>query len=137
MINVPNNYSLKEVENDWQIAWHGTNYSVLESIAKIGLKPSGGKNAKGEEIEVCCNHISQTVEKYDQKDWGRGIFVSPSIFYSSYEAYAKEICCYNEQYKVLVEVRVKPNSFKKYKSTCPAYKLRIGEPEELQFRIPA
>ena len=135
LINLPNEYKLKEVESEWLTAWHGTNFGVLMSIAEIGLKPAGGLNKKGEEIEVCINHIGRdrTVDKI--KDWANGIFVSPSIFYCSYDAYAKEICCNNELYKVLVEVRVKPNSFTEYKSTCPRYKPKDGEPKMLEYRI--
>ena len=135
LINLPNEYKLEEVESEWLTAWHGTNFGVLESIAEIGLKPAGGLNKKGEEIEVCFSHIGRdrTVDKI--KDWANGIFVSPSIFYCSYDAYAKEICCNNELYKVLVEVRVKPNSFKEHKSTCPRYKPKDGEPKMLEYRI--
>ena len=46
LVNLPKEYSLEEVEKDWLIAWHGTNYTVLESIAEIGLKPAGGKIKK-------------------------------------------------------------------------------------------
>ena len=137
LINLPKKYNPEEVENNWEIAWHGTNYNVLESIAEIGLKPAGGKNKKGEEIQVCYNHISQTSTVGEVKNWGRGIFVSPSIFYSGYEAYAKEICCNNEQWKVLVEVRVKPNSYYQHKSTCSKYHLLNGEPKLLEYRVPA
>jgi ankyrin repeat protein len=137
LINLPKHYNSEEVENNWEIAWHGTNYNVLESIAEIGLKPAGGKNKNGEEIQVCYNHMSQTSTVGEVKNWGRGIFVSPSIFYSGYEAYAKEICCKNEQWKVLVEVRVKPNSYYEHKSTCSNYHLKNGEPELLEYRIPA
>ena len=137
LINLPKEYSLKEVKRDWLIAWHGTNFTVLESIAEIGLKPAGSKNKEGEEIEVCFNHMNQTATVGKVKNWGRGIFVSPSIFYCSYDAYAKEICCNNENWKVLVEVRVKPNSFIEYGSTCPNYKRINGEPEMLEYRIEA
>ena len=134
---MPKEYSLEEVEKDWLIAWHGTNYTVLESIAEIGLKPAGGKNKKGEEIQACFNHISQTATVEEVKDWGRRIFVSPSIFYCVYEAYAKEIYFKNENLKVLVEVRVKPDSFIKHKSTCSKYKPKNGEPEMLEYRVDA
>ena len=136
-INLPKEYNSKVIENDWLIAWHGTNFKALASIAEEGLKPAGSKKKDGKEIEVNCHHISQTTTVYNVKDWGRGIFISPSIFYSGYEAYAKEICCKNEAWKVLVEVRVKPNSYDEYKSTCPNYKLKSGEPEFLEYRVPA
>ena len=137
LINLPPKYKIEEVENEWEIAWHGTKFSVLESIAKIGLQPAGGILENGEEIKVCTNHIDRDEDLDDIPDWANGIFVSPSIFYSAYEAYAKEICCNNEQWKVLVEVRVKPNSYYERESTCPKYKPKIFEPEKLEFRIPA
>ena len=101
------------------------------------FKTSWWQNKKGEEIQVCFNHISQTATVDEVKDQGRGIFVSPSIFYCAYEAYAKEICCKNENLKVLVEVRVKPDSFIKHKSTCSKYKPKNGEPEMLEYRVDA
>lgn len=137
LINLPKEYKLEEAESNWLIAWHGTNFNVLESIAEIGLKPAGGMNKKGEEIQVCISHIKRTKTVDKIKDWANGIFVSPSIFYCCYDAYAKEICCNNEQYKVLVEVRLKPNSYLEHKSTCPRYKPKKNEPEMLEYRIEA
>ena len=116
---------------------HGTNYSVLESIAKIGLKPAGGKNENGDEIKVCVSHIERDKVVNNIKDWANGIFVSPSVFYSGYKIYSKEICCKNEPWRVLVEVRVKPKSFFERESTCPKYKPKNGEPEMLEYRIDA
>ena len=34
-------------------------------------------------------------------------------------------------------MRVKPNTFTEHKSTCPNYKLKSGEPEILEYRVPA
>ena len=42
MHNLPNNYKFDDVNNEWITAWHGTNFTCLESIAEIGLKPAGG-----------------------------------------------------------------------------------------------
>ena len=137
LINLPKEYKLEEVEREWLTAWHGTNSKVLESIAEIGLKPAGGINKNGEEIQVCVSHIERERTVDEIQDWANGIFVSPSIFYCCHEAYAKEICCNNEQYKVLVEVRVKPNSYKEHISTCPSYIPKNGEPVMLEYRIAA
>ena len=136
-INLPEEYTSKEVKNDWLVAWHGTNYTVLESIAEIGLKPAGGKNKKGDEIQVCVSHIGRDKTVDNIPDWANGIFVSPSIFYSGYEAYAKEISVKNEQWRVLVEVRVKPNSYFERESTCGNYKRKNNEPKMLEYRIDA
>ena len=135
--NLPKQYEIYEVEEEWIPAWHGTNFTCLESIAENGLKPAGGKLKSGEEIKVCTSHIrrDRTVDKI--KDWANGIFVSPSVFYAAYPAYAKDISCNNETYKVLVEVRVKPNSYFERGSTCPNYKPKKDEPKNLEFRIDA
>jgi len=127
--------NIAEVDNDWITAWHGTNFKNLESIVEIGLKPPGGKLKSGEEIQVCVSHISRVLTINNIHDWANGIFVSPSIFYSGSSAYAKEISCNNEQWKVLVEVKVKPNSYYEGKSTCSNYVPKNGEPEMLEYRI--
>ena len=134
---MPNKYNQGEVDKNWIPAWHGTNFTCIESIAEIGLKPAGGKLKDGSEIQVCISHIGRdrTIDKI--KDWANGIFVSPSIFYCAYPAYAKEISVNNELFKVLVEVRVKPESIYEHKSTCPHYKPKIGEPKNIEFRIDA
>ena len=112
---------MKNIENTWITAWHGTNFSNLESIAEIGLKPPGSLLKNGKETKVCVSHISRdkTVDKIP--DWANGIFVSPSIFYCAEPAYAKEIFSLNEQYKVFIEVRVKPFNYYQRESTCPTY----------------
>ena len=134
--NLPNKYNLEEVEKNWETAWHGTNFSCLESIVKMGLKPPGAKNEKGDEIKVVCSHITRGKVVNNIKDWANAIFVSPSIFYSGYEVYAKEIGSKEETWKVLVEVRVKPDSYFERESTCKLYKPKKNEPEMLEYRIP-
>ena len=81
---MPEEYKSLDIEKDWVPAWHGTNFTSLESIAEIGLKAAGGKSKKGEIINVCVSHIGRmkTVNKIE--DWANAIFVSPSIFYSAY-----------------------------------------------------
>ena len=133
--NLPKQYKLSDIKNKWESAWHGTNFTCLESIAEIGLKPAGGKTSNGKDIEVCANHLSQTATYDDVPDWGNAIFISPSIFYSANPSYAKDISCKNELYKVLVEVKVKPGCYKKHGSTCSSYVLKINEPKMLEYRV--
>ena len=109
--NLPKKYKSEDIDNSWITAWYGTNFSCLESIVEIGLKPSGGKLKNGKEIQVCVSHIGRTLTFDKFHDWANAIFVSPSIFYSASPAYAKDISCNNELWKVLVEVRVRPNSY--------------------------
>jgi hypothetical protein len=137
LINLPEYYKNLNIEKNWITAWHGTNFGCLESIAEIGLKPAGEKAKDGKGIEVCISHISRIQSFNNIHDWARGIFVSPSIFYCAHPAYAKEISCFNELWKVFVEVKVNPNSFTSHESTCYDYKPKIGEPIFLEYRIRA
>ena len=137
LINLPKEYDSNNIKNNWIPAWHGTNFTCLESIAEIGLKPAGGILKDGKEVKVCISHIGRekTVDKI--ADWANGIFVSPSVFYCGYTAYAKEITIKNETFRVLVEVRVKPNSYYQRTSTCPNYIPKKDEPKMLEYRIDA
>ena len=135
--NLQKDDNIYDINKEWIPAWHGTNFTCLESIAEIGLKPAGGKLKNGDELQVCISHIGRdkTIDKIP--DWANGIFVSPSIFYCGYPAYAKEIAIKNETYRVLVEVRVKPKSYYERESTCPNYISKNGEPKNLEYRIDA
>ena len=137
LINLHEEYKPNEVYNDWISAWHGTNMTCLESIAEIGLKPAGGKSKGGDEIKVCISHIGRNKQVDNIPDWANGIFVSPSVFYSGYPTYAKEIAIKNETFRVLVEVKVKPKSYYEHGSTCPNYVPKTGEPKMLEYRIDA
>ena len=135
LINLPNKYKIEEIEKNWVPAWHGTNFTCLESIAEMGLKPAGGKLKNGEEIQVCISHIARDKTINKIPDWANAIFVSPSVFYAGYPAYAKEIACNNELYKVLIEVRVRPGSYIEGGSTCSKYVFKKGEPKNIEYRI--
>ena len=57
------------------------------------------------------------------------------IFYSANPAYSKDISCENELWKVLVEVRVKSDSYYQRGSTYSKYSPKNGEPKMLDYRI--
>ena len=134
---LPKQYKIEEVIDEWIPAWHGTKFTCLESIAEIGLKPAGGILKNGSELKVCVSHIGREVVIDKIPDWANGIFVSPSIFYCSHPAYAKEITSNNEQWKIFVEVRVKPDSYIEHASTCPKYVPKNDEPKMLEYRVSA
>ena len=135
MHNLPEQYKSIDIENTWITAWHGTNFKNLESIAEIGLKPPGALLKDGKETQVCVSHIARDKTVDNIPDWANGIFVSPSIFYCAHPAYSKQIISKNEQYKVFVELRVKPFIYYRRESTCPSYVLKKGEPKKLEYRI--
>ena len=133
--NLPEKYKSNDIENNWITAWHGANFSNLESIAEIGLKPPGTLLKNGKENKVCVHHIERDVTVDNIPDWANGIFVSPSIFYCAHPSFSKEISSKNEKYKVFVELRVKPFIYYQRESTCPSYIFKKGEPKKLEYRI--
>ena len=135
--NLPKYYDSTEVTKNWITAWHGTKFTSLESIAEVGLKPAGGKSKEGKKIDICVGHIDRDITINNIPNWGEAIFVSPSIFYSAHNAYAKEIFCENESWKILVEVKVKPNSFTEHGLTVrkSSYIFKEGETDKLEYRI--
>ena len=133
--NLPEHYKSIDIENTWITAWHGTSFKNLESIAEIGLKPPGALLNDGNTIQVIVTHIERGVPVNNIEDWANAIFVSPSIFYSAHPAYSKDIFSENEQYKILVELRVKPFIYYRGESTCQSYVLKQGEPKKLEYRI--
>jgi len=78
------------------------------------LRPSGSKLADGTTINPLPSHIPLNETFSGIKNWGKAIFVSPSIFYSADAAYAERILSNSgsttDRWAVLVEARVRPNS---------------------------
>ena len=72
---------------------------------------------------------------FEIKNWAKGIFVTPSIFYSS--KYADIINSENEQWYIIIEAKVAPNSFSVHEKTIYDYKFKEGETQNLEYRINA
>ena len=75
---LPSNWS--NIKQNMIPAWHGTKFGVLESIIRIGLKPSGTKLPDGTEIKTLPGHYTLDDTIAGVKNWAKAIFVSPSIF---------------------------------------------------------
>lgn len=130
---LPSNWN--KIKNNLLPAWHGTKFEFLESIIKIGLKPSGSKLPNGKEIKTLPGHYSLDDTIAGVKNWAKAIFVSPSIFYSAHACYAERIMSNSERWAVLVETRVKPDCFTRHNSTVFKYKPIAGEPVDVEYRI--
>jgi len=104
-----------QISQNWTPAWHGTKFQNLESIIKYGLHPSGSKLPDGVKININEGHIPLDYELSGIKQWGKAVFVSPSLFYAS--NYAERINSCLKRWCVLVETRVRPNSFTMHPST--------------------
>jgi len=128
-----------QIYKNWVPVWHGTKFRFLESIIKNGLRPSGSKLADGTTINPLPSHIPLNETFSGIKNWGKAIFVSPSIFYSSDTAYAERIMSNSgsntDRWAVLVEARVKPNSYTKHNSTIWRDKNIENEPVKVEYRV--
>ena len=102
------------IKKNWVVGWHGTKFEFLESIMFHGLYPSGTKLSDGTEIKPLEGHIplKTSLEGFD--DWAKAIFVSPSIFYAGHPVYARRICSNNIEYSVIIETRIRPDTFSKH-----------------------
>ena len=125
------------IKNDWILCWHGTQYNALESIMEKGLIVPGNKLKNGVELEPKENHISRFKPVDKIEDWAKAIFVSPSIFYALDPCYSKNIDSEGEKWGILIETRVKPNSYYERGSTVKKYTLSLNEPENVEYRIPS
>ena len=75
----------------WVKVYHGTKYKYLFSILKNGLKMPGEILENGIKIRPMKGHIDFGKTIFNQKNWAKAIFVSPSIFYSSNPVIQKEL----------------------------------------------
>ena len=122
-----------EITKYWYPAWHGTKFKNLESIIRFGLRPSGSKLPNGNSININEGHIPLNAELNGIKRWGMAVFVSPSLFYAS--NYSDRINSCLKRWNVLVETRVRPNSFTSHPSTILKYAKVSGEPYHLEYRV--
>ena len=113
----------EEIEK-WEKVYHGTRFSAVEFILNYGLQNFG---------EPLKNHILPGIGNYGIEDWASAIFVSPSIFYAS--KYSELVNYKNEEWSIIMEARVKPNSFSIHGSTLYDYKFKEGEPKNVEYRI--
>lgn len=122
-----------EISKNWYPAWHGTKFQNLESIIRYGLLPPGSNLPNGCPINVNEGHITLDVELSGIKAWARAVFVSPSLFYAA--NYSERFNSCLKRWCILVEVRVRPNSFTMHPSTVLEYARVSGEPYHLEFRV--
>ncbi|CAF3826443.1 unnamed protein product [Rotaria sp. Silwood1] len=129
-------YSTSYLHKYWTLAWHGTHYKHLESIMKYGLQPAGTVLSPGHRISPQNGHINLNIKVGSFDNWANAIFISPSIFYAADIVYSERIFSDNQRWCILIETRVKPNSFTKHQQTLLNQReLLPGEPENLEYRV--
>ena len=109
---------------DWHKVYHGTRYVSIQHILYFGLRNFG---------EPLIGHIQKGEKINDLNNWASAIFVSPSIFYA--KNYSEVISSNGKEWYIIVEAKVKPGSFSSHESTLYNYDYKIGEPNELEYRI--
>ena len=126
----------QDVRKNWVPAWHGTKFNFIESILKNGLKESGSIIQGFGKITPHVDHIQVGQVFNNLKDWSQAIFTSPSIFYSTHPTYSERIdsSFFGHKYAVLIETRLKPNSFQTFKSTTSRVIVQ-GEPTLVEYRV--
>ena len=119
----------------WEPCWHGTKSHFIESILKYGLHPSGAKIGDVT-ITPPKGHIQLGRDCMGKKNWAAAIFVSPSLLYASDEVYAELMMSGGVNWRVVVRVRVEPNTYSEHESTLVSKYAPIdSEPENSEYRI--
>lgn len=131
---LPSNFN--KIRKYWVPAWHGTKFNFIESILKNGLKESGSIIKDFGVIIPHSDHIQAGVKFNNLNDWSQAIFTSPSIFYSTHPTYSERIdsSFFKNRYAVLIETRLKPNSFQTFNSTTSRVMVQ-GEPTLIEYRV--
>ena len=109
------------------IAYHGTSIDVIRSILYDGLVIPGTLVSCGKRVCIPPNHIARKVELHGIPNFALAVFLSPSIHYSSYGAYAITFSHGDQQLIPILECSVKANSYKHIPFTSPAYEPCEGE----------
>ena len=110
----------------WNKVYHGTKLVSLEHILILGLRNFG---------EPLNGHIPFGEKINNIENWASAIFVTPSIFYAS--KFAEIINSENEEWYIIIEAKVKPNSFSIHEKTIYNYNFKDGETKNLELRIEA
>ena len=109
------------------IAYHGTSIDAIRSILYDGLVIPGTLVSCGKRVCIPPNHIAREVELHGISKFALAVFLSPSIHYSSYGAYAIPFSYEDQQLIPILECSVKANSYKPIPFTSPAYEPCEGE----------
>ena len=123
LIRSKNLINYKEI-NKLEKVFHGTRFVSIEFILNYGLlnfrRPLN-------------NHIHLGIENDNIDDWANAIFVSPSIFYAS--KYSELVNYKNEEWSIVIEAKVKSDSYSAHGNTIYKYQFKENEPKYVEYRI--
>ncbi len=124
------------IQQNWEVAYHGTKQKYVRSILAYGLLPSGAELPDGEQIKPPSNHFSLEMNYAGVQNWSKAIFVSPSILYASHPCYSERIQKGDSHWCVVVKVYINPSSYENYGSTVQIKDKPLdGEPSKPEYRV--
>ena len=129
------NENLNKDQRKWIKVYHGTKFENIKSILKNGLKKPGEFMDNNKKVKPRKGHINFGQTFFNIKNWAKAIFVSPSIFYSSCISYSERIESEGEKWCIVIEAKIRPNSYKAYGSTIENYRFLKNEPRDIEYRI--
>lgn len=104
--------------------FHGTKYVSIQHILYFCIRNFG---------EPLIEHI-QNGEKINYlNNWASAIFVSPCIFYA--KNYSEVKSSNGKEWYIIIGAKVKPGSFSSHESIIFNFKIKLGEPNELKYRV--
>jgi hypothetical protein len=133
----PKGYSEEQIQDimtNWHVAYHGTKYVNIDSIADLGLVPPGSVLPDGKTIQSLHGTAG---------GGGKAIYLTPSISYAAHWVYTSPTKVDDEYVYTVFQVRVKPGSFKVQGNTLwdegwgnrnIIYDRRFG-PDELEWIV--
>jgi hypothetical protein len=117
-------------------AYHGTSIAVVQSILADGLVMPGTVVGTGKRISPPKNHIARGRKAFDVDDFADGIFLSPSVHYSSDPAYAIPFPYDDRQLLPILECSIQTNGYRFFKSTVPTYIAHPGDDvNSIEWRV--
>ena len=89
------------------------------------------------EIKTRDDHIQDNETFNNIQNWSKAVFTSPSLFYCIHPTYSERIdsSFFQNKYAILIEARLRPNSFQTFESTTCSRKTLVGEPLLLEYRV--
>ncbi|CAF3977540.1 unnamed protein product [Rotaria sordida] len=118
------------------IAYHGTNINVIRSILHDGLVIPGTVTSSGKRINPPKHHFAREKKYFGISDFAAGVFLSPSVYYSSDPTYAVSFSHDDQQLIPVLECSIKSNSYTVYPGTVGAYTKHPGDDmNALEWRV--
>ena len=106
----------------------------MESICKNGLRKEG-EIIDEESLSTVDGHIKKGVKFRGIDNWSSAVFVSPSVYYSGHQVYAKETISEDITWMPVVHVKVAKGSYTAHEHTLWSYEFKDDEPRQVEWRV--